>query len=45
MMMVAAGGITGLLAWCIHKVVTTPNSAASIHSQADIDPSDAEDQR
>lgn len=39
-MIVAAGGITALLAWCVHKVVTTPGSSETIHSQADIETPD-----
>ena len=42
-MIVAAGGITVLLAWCIHRVVTTGDSAERMHSQPDIETSDADD--
>ena len=42
-MIVAAGGVTALLAWCVHKVVTTPGSGEAIHSQADIETPDVEE--
>jgi len=40
-MILAVTGITGLLLWCVYKVISTPGSAEHIHSQADIDPHDA----
>jgi hypothetical protein len=39
-MLAACGGITGLLAWCIFKVVSTPGASEHIHAQTDIDPGD-----
>ena len=43
MMILAVGGVTALLAWCIHKVVSTRDSSDRIHSQVDIETGDAED--
>lgn len=40
MMIVSVGGMTSLLAWCIHRVLTTPGSTEHLHSQADIEPPD-----
>ena len=42
-MILAVGGITALLAWCIHKVVSTRDSSERIHSQVDIETADADD--
>ena len=42
-MLLATGGMTGLLVWCIYKVVATPGSTEHIHSQADIETPDLED--
>lgn len=42
MMVVSVGFVTGLLSWCVYKVVTTPASARHLHSQADIEPPDVE---
>jgi hypothetical protein len=41
-MLASVGFVTGLLAWCIHKVVSTPGSIEHMHSQADIEPPDKE---
>ena len=41
-MTLACAGITGLLAWCIHKVVTTPEAPEHLHAQTDIDTRDRE---
>ncbi|MBP7828373.1 MAG: hypothetical protein KA248_00500 [Kiritimatiellae bacterium] len=41
-MVLACGGFTGLLAWCIHKVVATPEAAEHLHAQGDIDTGDRE---
>ncbi len=41
-MLLACGGYTGLLLWCIHKVVATPGAETRIHAQTDIDPRDGE---
>ena len=32
--------MSGLLGWCIYRVVSTPGSTEHLHSQADIDPHD-----
>lgn len=42
-MILAVGFVTGLLGWCIYKVLTTPGSTEHLHSQADIDPGDLEE--
>ncbi len=41
-MIVAVAGMTGLLAWCVYKVVSTPGSSEHIHAPSDIDPHDSE---
>jgi hypothetical protein len=33
-------GMTGLLVWCIYKVLTTPESTRHLHSPVDIDTKD-----
>ena len=38
----SVGFVTGLLAWCIYKVLTTPHAPETVHSQADIDTHDDE---
>jgi hypothetical protein len=40
MMLLAIGGMTGLLVWCVWKVVSTPGSTEHLHSPVDIDPHD-----
>ena len=40
LMFAAVLGITGLLIWCVHKVVATPGSETHLHSQADMHPPD-----
>ena len=42
-MLLSVGFVTGLLSWCIFKVLTTPGSSDHVHSQIDIDPHDSED--
>ncbi len=42
-MILAVGGMTGLLGWCIYKVVATPGAADHLHSQADIETPDVDD--
>jgi len=44
-MILSVGAVTGLLAWCIYKVVTTPGSTEHLHSQADIETPDTVDER
>jgi len=41
-MFLATGGMTGLLMWCIYKVLATPGSTEHLHSQADIETPDVE---
>lgn len=41
-MLLSVGGMTGLLCWCIYKVITIPGSAERLHSQADIETPDVE---
>ena len=42
-MILAVTGMTGLLAWCVYKVISTPGSSEHIHAQSDIDPHDSEE--
>lgn len=42
-MLSAVGGVTTLLSWCVYKVITTPDSTEHLHSQADIETPDVED--
>ena len=37
---VAVLGMTGLLSWCVYKVVSIPGSTEHLHSTSDIDPED-----
>lgn len=39
-MALAVSGMTGLLCWCVYKVLTTPSSSEHLHSQIDIDTHD-----
>jgi hypothetical protein len=41
-MCLAVGGVTWLMLWCIYKVTATPGSAEHLHSQADIETPDVE---
>jgi hypothetical protein len=43
--MMTAGvlGMTGLLVWCVVKVLATPGATEHLHSQVDIDTGDADD--
>jgi len=43
-MLVSVGAVTGLLGWCIYRVVTTPGSAEHLHSQADIETPDLDEE-
>lgn len=43
MMVLSVGFVTGLLGWCIYKVVATPASAEHLHSQADIQTPDVDE--
>lgn len=42
-MALAVSGVTGLLAWCVYKVFTTPGAEERIHSPADVAPPDVEE--
>jgi len=39
-MITALAGMTGLLGWCIFKVITNPESTKHLHSPVDIDTKD-----
>jgi len=41
-MTLSVGGMTGLLAWCIARVLRQPGATKKLHSQADIDTRDHE---
>ncbi len=41
-MILAVGGVTALLVWCVAKVLRTPDAPEHLHSQVDIDPGDRE---
>ena len=43
-MILGTGGMTGLLLWCIYKVLATPGSTEHLHSQADIETPDLEEE-
>ncbi len=43
-MCIAVGGMTGLLGWCIYRVVATPESTKHLHTQADIITPDTQDE-
>ena len=40
MMALGVGGMTGLLGWCIYKVLATPGSSEHLHTQPHIDTHD-----
>jgi hypothetical protein len=42
-MIAAVGGISGLLSWAVHKVVSNPKSSEHLHAQTDIDPHDRDE--
>jgi hypothetical protein len=42
MMGLGVTGMTGLLAWCVAKVLRTPESTEHLHAQTNIDPGDHE---
>lgn len=42
-MILSVGFVTGLLGWCIYKVVATPGETEHLHSPADIKTPDVED--
>jgi hypothetical protein len=42
-MTLSVGSVTALLTWCIYKVMATPGSTEHLHSQADIETPDAEE--
>lgn len=39
-MLVSVGFVTLLFAWCIYKVISTPDTEEHLHSSADIDTHD-----
>jgi hypothetical protein len=41
-MILACTGFTGLMLWCIHKVVTTPEAPEHLHAPLDVDTRDRE---
>ena len=41
-MLVSVGGMTGLLTWCVARVMSEPAATQKLHSQADIDTRDRE---
>ena len=43
-MILATGGMTGLLGWCIYRVLSTPGSTEHLHSQADIETPDLDEE-
>jgi hypothetical protein len=43
-MLLSVGGVATLLAWCVYKVITTPGSTGHLHSQADIETPDVEEE-
>ena len=40
MMIIAVGGVSVFLGWCVYKIVSTPEATEHVHSQADIEPPD-----
>lgn len=43
MMALGVIGMTGLLIWCICKVLATPGATEHLHSQVDIDTGDRDE--
>jgi hypothetical protein len=43
-MFLSVGCVTALLVWCIYMVIATPGSAEHLHTQADIEPPDVEEE-
>ena len=43
-MLLSVGGVTGLIGWCIYKVLATPGSTEHLHSQADIETPDIDEE-
>lgn len=39
-LLVSCGFMTGLLGWCIWRIIATPRSTEHLHSQSDIEPDD-----
>ena len=42
-MVASVGSVTGLLLWCIYKVIATPGSQKHLHTQTDIETPDVEE--
>ena len=45
LMIIAVGGVSFLLGWCVYKVVTVPHPEEHLHTQADITPPDELEER
>ncbi len=43
-MFLSVGGVSSLMLWCVYKVLSTPGSETHLHSQADIEPPDIEEE-
>jgi hypothetical protein len=43
-MLLSVGGMTTLLSWCVYKVLSTPGSTEHLHTQADIETPDVEEE-
>lgn len=41
-MLLSVGGATGLLIWCLYKVLSTPGSEEHLHGQVDMRTPDME---
>jgi len=41
-MLLSVGGTTGLLAWCVYRVLCAPEATKKLHSQSDIDTHDTD---
>ncbi len=39
-MTLSVGFVTGLLLWCVTRVLRTPGASRHVHSQVDIEPED-----
>ncbi len=42
-MVLTVAGMTGLLLWCVYKVLSTPGSSEHLHAQVDIDTNDRDE--
>lgn len=39
-MILAIGGMSSLLCWCVWKVISTPGATEHVHGQSNIEPDD-----